>query len=40
LGGLLSLGSLLVGFLHRGVLLGLLHSLMQALLFVGAKLDR
>lgn len=35
--GLLGLGSLLVGFLHRGVLLGFLHGLMEALLFVGRK---
>ncbi len=40
LGGLLGLGGLLVGFLYRRVLLGLLHGLMQALLFVGAKLGR
>jgi len=40
LGGLLSLGGLLMGLLHRRVLLGLLHGLMQALLFVGAERDR
>ncbi|MEY3130565.1 MAG: hypothetical protein RLY12_937 [Verrucomicrobiota bacterium] len=36
LGSLLSLGGLLMGFLHRRVLLGLLHGLMEALLFIGA----
>ena len=40
LGSLLSLGGLLMGFLHRRVLLGLLHGLMEALLFIGAKRDR
>ncbi len=40
LGGLLGLGSLLVGFLHRRILLGLFHGLMQAFLFIRAKLDR
>lgn len=40
LGGLLGLGGLLMGFLHRRVLLGLLHGLMQALLFVGAERHR
>jgi hypothetical protein len=40
LSGLLSLGGLLVGLLHRRVLLGLLHGLVEALLFVGVKLDR
>ena len=39
-GGLLGLGGLFVRLLHRGVLLGFLHGFMQALLFVGAKLDR
>jgi hypothetical protein len=29
-----------MGFLHRRVLLGLLHGLMEALLFIGAKRDR
>ena len=40
LSGLLGFGRLLMGFLHRGVLLGLLHGLMQAFLFVGAQFDR
>jgi hypothetical protein len=39
-GGLLSLGGLFVRLFHRGVLLGFLHGFMEALLFVGAKLDR
>jgi hypothetical protein len=37
--GLLGLGSLIVGFLHRGVLFGLFHGLVQALLFIRAEGD-
>lgn len=40
LGGLLGLGGLLMGFLYRRVLLGLLHGLMEAFLLIGAKWDR